>query len=94
MIKPKDQIVWRKKGELLVVLDTGSGAYYTLNATAMDLWVGVVEEGGALEAVAETIAGRYPEAPAREQVVADCRRMLTEWQSAGLVEEAPSAPTA
>lgn len=94
MIKPKDQIVWRKKGELLVVLDTGSGAYFTLNATAMDLWVGVVEEGGALETVAEGIAAKYGEVPAREQVVADCRRMLAEWQSAGLVVEAPSTPTA
>jgi hypothetical protein len=94
MIKAKDQIVWRKKGDLLVVLDTGSGAYFTLNATAMDLWIGVVEEGGGLEAVAGRIAEKYGEAPVRAQVEADCRRMLGEWQSAGLVEEASQAPTA
>ncbi len=93
MIKPKDQIVWRKKGDLLVVLDTGSGAYYTLNSTAMDLWIGLVEEGGTLETVVGRIAAKYGEAPTMAQVEADCRKMLAEWQSTGLVEEASAPPS-
>jgi hypothetical protein len=90
MIKPKDQVVWRKKGDLLVVLDTASGCYFTLNATAMDLWLGLVEEGGTLTQVAERLAAKFGDPPAPEQVMADCQRMLAEWQSSGLVEEAPN----
>lgn len=90
MIKPKDQVVWRKKGDLLVVLDTASGCYFTLNASAMDLWLGLLEEGVTLAQVVERIAAKFAEPPAAEQVEADCRRMLAEWQSSGLVEEVPN----
>ena len=89
MTKPKDQVVWRKKGDLLVVLDTASGSYFTLNATAMDLWLAMVEEGATLPAAAERIAAKFTEPPSVEQVEADCRKMLDEWQSQGLVEEVP-----
>ena len=91
MIKSKEHVVWRQKADLLVVLDTESGCYFTLNATAMALWLGMVEGGATLEEAVERIASRYPEAPARERVEGDCRRMLTEWREAGLVEEAPAA---
>jgi hypothetical protein len=92
MIKPKDHVVWRKKGDLLVVLDTASGSYFTLNATAMDLWLGLLEEGRGLDAVARGIRDKFTEPPAIEQVEADCRKMLDEWQSQGLVEEVAGEP--
>ena len=91
MISAKHHVVWRQKADLLVVLDTESGRYFTLNATAMQLWLAVFERGASLEQDAERMVALYGEGPSRAQVEADCRGMLGEWREAGLVEEKDAA---
>jgi hypothetical protein len=86
MWKSKEHVVWRAKGDLLVVLDTVSGHYYTLNETAVDLWRGLFEEMKSLEAVLSNIQARYADAPELPQVEADCRESLAYWASEGLIE--------
>lgn len=90
MLKAKEKIVWRKKKELLVILDTESGNYYTLNETAQDLWMSFIVGGEALEDSVNEIAGNYAEPPPADQVMADCKIIIEDWKDNGLVEEIDS----
>lgn len=87
MLKTKDHVVWRKKQDLLVVLDTDSGHYYTLNPTAMDLWLGLIQDGKPLEEVLQEIRDKYADPPSLDQLQDDCRSIMDEWISNGLVSE-------
>jgi Coenzyme PQQ synthesis protein D (PqqD) len=87
MWKSKEHVVWRTKGDLLVILDTVSGHYYTLNEVAVHLWRGLFEEKKILEAVLGEIKTRYVDAPEREELEADCRASLAFWAAEGLVEQ-------
>jgi hypothetical protein len=87
MWKSKEHVVWRIKGDLLVVLDTASGHYYTLNRVAVDLWRGLFEEKKSFAAVLSHISSRYPDAPEAAQLEADCRESLAYWAAENLVEQ-------
>lgn len=84
--KSKEHVVWRIKGNLLVVLDTVSGHYYTLNEVAVDLWQGLFEEKKSFAAVLEGIRARYPDAPDAAQLESDCRASLDYWVAEKLIE--------
>jgi hypothetical protein len=86
MWKSKEHVVWRIKGELLVILDTVSGHYYTLNETAVDLWRGLFEEKQSFGAVLSSIQSRYTDAPKISGLEADCRESLDYWVAEGLIE--------
>lgn len=87
MLKVKEHVVWRSKQSLLVVLDTMAGHYYTLNPTAQQLWTGLFVESKPFEQILEGILASYSNLPPREAVTDDCRKMIAEWISQGLVEE-------
>jgi len=89
MWKSKEHVVWRIKGDLLVVLDTVSGHYYTLNEVAVALWRGLFEQKKTFEAVLGDIQSLYPDAPERAQLEADCQESLAYWTAEGLIEAMP-----
>lgn len=88
MLKAKEKIVWRKKKDLLVLLDTESGNYYTLNETAQDLWMSHIVNGQGLEIAMGEIAKKYVNSPSSEQIEADCQLLIEDWKKNELVEEA------
>lgn len=86
MWKTCEPTVWRIKEGYCIVLNTSTGNYYTLNATAKLLWSGLFDENKEFnEAVAGIVAVCNP-APEPEQVREDCRRMVAGWIEEGLVE--------
>jgi hypothetical protein len=85
--KPKEHIVWRVKGDLLVILDTVSGHYYTLNEVAVDLWRGLFIEKKSFAEVINDIRAQYPDAPDQEQLEADCRESLDFWEAEKLIDQ-------
>lgn len=87
MIKAKKHIVWRKKKELLVLLDTDSGCYYTLNPVGQDLWLMHIVESQPLDQIIEQIADKYDNPPKREQIQADCQKLIDDWKANELIEE-------
>jgi hypothetical protein len=87
MWKSKEHVVWRIKGDLLVVLDTVSGHYYTLNKVAGDLWRGLFAEKKSFEAVISDIRSHYPDAPDAAQLEADCRESVDYWVAEKLIEQ-------
>jgi hypothetical protein len=88
MLKAKEKIVWRKKKDLLVLLDTESGNYYTLNETAQDLWMSHIVGGQTLDMVVEEIAKKYTDAPPLSMIENDCGLLIEDWKKNALVEEA------
>ena len=90
MLKSKQQVVWRSKGDLLVVLDTVSGHYYTLNQVAAMLWRGLFEKNQSLPGVVEEMVVTYPSGPTPAQIDLDCREAIAFWTQEGLVEEISS----
>ena len=86
--KAKEHVVWRVKGDLLVVLDTVSGHYYTLNEVAVELWRGLFDEKKSFQAVLEDIRAGFPDAPDAGQLEADCRESLDYWVAEKLIEPA------
>ncbi len=88
MIKAKEHIKWRKKKELLVLLDTVSGCYYTLNTVGQDLWLMHIVESQPLDQTIEHISSKYTNPPKPEQIQADCQKLIEEWKVNELIEEA------
>jgi hypothetical protein len=86
MWKVKEHIVWRQKNDMLVVLDTLSGHYYTLNKAAMDLWLGCFADNKSLEIVISEISEKYLDTPDVQQVKSDCLESIEYWQKESLIE--------
>jgi hypothetical protein len=86
MWKVKEHIVWRQKNDMLVVLDTLSGHYYTLNPVAMDLWLGCFADNKPLETVISELTDKYTEAPDAREIKSDCLESLEYWQEEKLIE--------
>lgn len=87
MYKVKEPIVWRRKQDLLVVLDTQSGFYYTLNKSAQLLWLSMFEEENPLEDAVEYISKSFKNTPDLNQILADCKKLVSEWIDNNLIEE-------
>ncbi len=87
---PKKDIVWRKKEDMIVLLNTTTGHYYTVNQTAATLWNGLVGEGMSLDEAVEKIHREYDDAPSRSVIRQECIRQAEEWKSENLIEEKPS----
>lgn len=87
MIKAKEHIKWRKKKNLLVLLDTVSGCYYTLNPVGQDLWLMHVVDSHPLEETVEQIVNKYANPPKKEQIQADCLKLIDDWKANELIEE-------
>ena len=85
MWKLNENIVWRNKNELVVVLNTQSGHYYTLNEVAADLWLGLFEAHQSLEEVVAGVSAKYANAPSSEQGIADCQEVLQYWAAENLI---------
>ena len=87
MLKAQQHVVWRKKKKLLVLLDTKSGCYFTLNNTGQDLWMKHIVEGLPLEDVVREISSRFANSPGEQQILSDCNKLISDWQSNALITE-------
>lgn len=87
MYKAKKHIVWRKKKKLLVLLDTQSGHYFTLNQTGQDLWLKHIVDGQALDDIVGEILTKYTNPPPQGQVLSDCNKLISDWKENQLIEK-------
>jgi hypothetical protein len=81
-----DRVLARRVGQDLLLLDTSTGVYHALNETGALVWE-VLQQGGAVDAVAAAVATRYDVdvAHAAEDVAA----IVAELQEAKLIEALP-----
>lgn len=84
--RAKDHVVWRSKKELLVVMDTVTGHYFTLNPVAVELWNGLIDQARPLSEVMPLIKDKFEDPPPDEKLTQDCRAMIQEWLGENLIE--------
>jgi hypothetical protein len=87
MFKAKVHVVWRKKKKLLVLLDTKSGSYFTLNNTGQDLWMKHIVNDQPISEVIKEISAKYTNSPGEAQILSDCEKLIASWKSNDLIEE-------
>jgi len=83
----KSDVVWRKSKDTLVLLNTSSGLYYTVNPTGALLWSSLVEKGTSFDEAVSSIQQEFAGAPDAAAIRTDCARMLEEWKAEKLIEE-------
>lgn len=85
MLKPQKHIVWKKKNDMLVLLNTDSGHYYTLNPVASALWSELVSENGTVESAAHKISSSFSGSPSIEEIIANCAAIISEWKTENII---------
>ena len=79
-----DKVSWKELDGLIVVVDTESGAYYSLNKTASEMWKELVD-GKAKEAVVKILEEKY-NVPGTE-LQNDLDGCIAEWRKQNLIIE-------
>jgi Coenzyme PQQ synthesis protein D (PqqD) len=74
-------LVWSELDDEIIVLDTSSGDFYSLNKTATEVWK-ALEAKTPVEQIAAGLASRYGIDPA--QAMADVLELTREFQDLGL----------
>jgi hypothetical protein len=79
-----DKISWKEMDGLVIVVNTVSGNYYSLNKTASDIWQEVVA-GKSVQEVHEGITKKYT--VDEETLREDIKKCVEDWQKEGLIEQ-------
>ncbi|MBN2436408.1 MAG: PqqD family protein [Spirochaetes bacterium] len=87
MYTASDDIVWKKKKDVIVLLNTKLGYYYTLNETAGALWQEMLVDNKSFEDAVKTIKESFDVSPSEEQIISDCDEIIKNWLSEGLIGE-------
>ena len=90
----KKDVVWRSKDDMLVLLNTTTGHYYTVNQTGAVLWRSLVEHKMSFDEAVEKLHSECEDSPDKSAVGQDCTRLIEEWKSADLIEETTAAEPA
>ncbi len=87
MFKPMQDVVSRKKENMLILLRTSTGHYYTLNETGSLLWENLIEKQLPLDKCISVIVAGYEDSPDPGEIRTDCDALIKEWKSEQLIEE-------
>lgn len=81
-----EDIVWKTKKDILILLNTTTGHYYTLNQVASTLWNEHINSKKSLDETAETILMMYNNPPSKTEVISDLEEIIAEWKSENLIK--------
>ena len=73
----------------VIVIDLGTGTYYSLRQTSADIWQ-EIKVGADEVTIADSLAERY--AATREEIAAGISRLLDQLLAEGLIEEVSEVP--
>ncbi|MFB0564750.1 MAG: PqqD family protein [Candidatus Aminicenantaceae bacterium] len=90
-LKAKEDIVWRDKEGLLVLLNTSTGHYYTVNKTGARLWTNLIDKGMSFDAAIKKIREEFKNTPDDSTLKSHCAEMIEQWKSENLIEEEPTS---
>ncbi|HUZ53476.1 MAG TPA: lasso peptide biosynthesis B2 protein [Streptosporangiaceae bacterium] len=86
--KPENVFYYSHDHGGVIMLDTASGSWIALNATASDLWRSWASGSGFDDGVA-AVAARHPDVPHRS-ILADAESLISELTARGLMDAAPA----
>lgn len=81
-MKPAADVISRKVGDELVLLDLQRGVYFGLDEVGSRAWT-LMAEGSTPSEIVAALAAEYDAAP--EQIDADLRRLFRELEDEGLI---------
>ncbi len=73
---------WKEMDGLVIIVDTVSGAYYSLNQVASDIWINIVS-GKAIEEVRKELLDKY--SVDKETLSTDISACVDKWLKEGLI---------
>lgn len=76
-----ENVIWSEMDGEVILLDTASGEFYSLNETATEAWQGL-ERGETLDQIAASFADKYGVPAAQAQ--ADVAELIAELRALGL----------
>jgi len=80
--KVADKVSWKEMDGLIIVVNTESGAYYSLNKTASEIWKQIAA-GNSEQEVSKAIGERYE--VSEEEVRSDLEACLKNWLDEKLI---------
>ena len=87
MWQANKDIVWRSKEDMLVLLNTKSGLYFTVNQTGANLWLSITEKGLSLEDAIAKIKEDFDDVPDEAKLEQECEKLIKEWTQEELLVE-------
>ena len=81
----REDVVWREKENVCIVLNTSTGSYFTLNLVGTLLWKGLIGQQKSLDAIVDELSS-LTGAPGKEQVTTDCRILVETWLDESLIK--------
>jgi len=85
MYTAAEDIVWKTKKDMLILLNTKTGHYFTLNPIAGLLWNKLVVENNSFDDAVQTIIHECKNAPKKEDVISDCNEIIENWKNENLI---------
>lgn len=85
MYTAADDIVWKTKKDMLILLNTKTGHYFTLNPIAGLLWNKLVVESKSFDDAVQAVIDDCENAPQKEIVVSDCNEIIENWKNENLI---------
>ncbi|HEX8618057.1 MAG TPA: PqqD family protein [Thermoanaerobaculia bacterium] len=82
LVRAAENVIFRKVGDELVLLDYGRGIYYGLDPIGARIWE-LLAAGATTTAAVETLVDEYE--VTHEQLEADVERLISELMERGLV---------
>ncbi len=82
-LRPKQDVLATSDGDQMVLLDVGTGEYYTLNAVGGRIWM-LLKDGHSLRAIVDQLAHEF-DAP-QDLIEADTLALVTMLLSMSLLE--------
>ncbi len=86
MFTAKQDVVSRRKEDMLILLRTSTGHYYTLNRTGALLWEHLIDKHLPIEQCISAIAADCESPPEADTIRSDCEALIDQWRSEQLIE--------
>ncbi len=86
----QDTLAWRRVADDVVVLNTTSSNYHSINPSGSALWERLAE-GASVAQLTATLAASFPDAA--DRAAGDVQAFLVQLDSRGLIELSPESTT-
>jgi len=86
MFTAKQDVVSRRKEDMLILLRTSTGHYYTLNHTGALLWENLIDKRLPIDQCISAITADCENAPEADTIRRDCEALIEQWRSEQLIE--------
>lgn len=82
--KPTEKTTWKKLNDKVIIVDIESGHYYSLNDTASNIWMGLMENKSTTDVLNE-MSKAYD--ISKETLETDIKESVSNWEKYELITQ-------